>query len=637
MSERPVDALFLEVQEALAGEYSLDRELGRGGMGVVYLAREVRLAREVALKVLPPELASSTELREQFLREAQMAARLSHPNIVPIHRVGEAGAFVFFAMVYVPGITLGEHVRTRGPLVPDHAIRVLREVAWALTYAHTSGLVHRDVKPDNIMLEAGTGRTLVTDFGIAHTSHTVDALSSDGRVVGTAHYMSPEQAMGEPVDARSDIYSLGVAAYYALTTRHPFEGASPQAILAKHLNETAVPIRTISPVVPQRLAHAVERCLAKDPAQRFQRASEFADAIEQSIEPVREIPPAIRVWLAREDKTRVPRFFAGVYGGGGALAAIGGAGAPVLGVVAGAVILTGAIAVPTVINTRKVLRAGYSLSDLRESQLRHWSRRREELAIELGETRPVSIVAATKWVAGSVGLGMLAAFMARGPSADEVGTTVAVVALVAGAAMGIVRKIRHTRAQLRIPPVVRLWSGKWGERIVKVASIRLRPVAQQALGGQATEVALGRATDALFTALPAGVRKQLDHVPGTVRRLEKEATVLRGLIRDLEMSLASVDSNARQNTASAETAALRADLQRAREDLNQRLANTVAALETIRLGLIRLQLGTGQVEMVTATLDAAKAVADDIERAADAQKEVERLLRATQSHAKLEA
>jgi ATP-dependent exoDNAse (exonuclease V) alpha subunit len=180
--------------------------------------------------------------------------------------------------------------------------------------------------------------------------------------------------------------------------------------------------------------------------------------------------------------------------------------------------------------------------------------------------------------------------------------------------------------------LVRLWNGKWGERIATLASIRLRPVARQAIAAQATEVALGRATDALYEALPSTVRKQLEHVPSTVRRLEKEATVLRGLVRDLEASISSVDSNARLAVESGEAAALRSDLQRAREDSNQRLANTVAALETIRLGLIRLQLGTGPVETVTATLDAARAVAEDIERAADAQKEVERLLRATQSH-----
>src|SRR5947208_1709532 len=166
MPERP-DQLFLDFQSVLAGRYSLERELGRGGMGVVYLAREVRLDRPVAIKLLPPHHAGDERLRERFLREARTAAKLSHPHIIPIFAVDEVGAFVFFVMAYVAGDTLTERVRRRGPLPPSEAGRVLREVAWALAYAHSQGLVHRDVKPDNIMLEEASGRALVADFGIA--------------------------------------------------------------------------------------------------------------------------------------------------------------------------------------------------------------------------------------------------------------------------------------------------------------------------------------------------------------------------------------------------------------------------------------------------------------------------------------
>ena len=228
---------FLDLHAALAGEYSLQRELGRGGMGVVYLARDVQLDRDVAIKVLPAHLAGTPSAREQFLREARMAAKLSHPNIVPIHRVAEAGGFVFFVMAYVEGETLGERLRSRGPLPPAEAARVLREVAWALAYAHGRGIVHRDVKPDNILLEAGTGRALVTDFGIAHGGGDATSPTDPGKIMGTAHFMSPEQAAGEPIDGRSDIYALGVVGYLTVSGRLPFESANLPALLVRQATE----------------------------------------------------------------------------------------------------------------------------------------------------------------------------------------------------------------------------------------------------------------------------------------------------------------------------------------------------------------------------------------------------------------
>src|SRR5574341_1123791 len=161
MTSPAPDRLFLDFQSAIAGRYSLERELGRGGMGVVYLAREVRLDRPIAIKLLPPGKATDQHLRERFLREARTAAKLSHPNIIPIHSVDEIGEFVFFVMSYVEGETLTDRVRQRGPLAPSEAARVLREVAWALAYAHSQGVIHRDVKPDNILLEGATGRALV--------------------------------------------------------------------------------------------------------------------------------------------------------------------------------------------------------------------------------------------------------------------------------------------------------------------------------------------------------------------------------------------------------------------------------------------------------------------------------------------
>src|SRR5436190_9834427 len=240
-----IDREFIDFQDALAGEYSLERELGRGGMGIVYLAREVQLDRLVAIKLLPSALASRAEVRERFLREARTAASLSHPHIVPIYRVSEAKGFVFFVMAYVSGETLGDRLRSRGPLSAAVATRLLREVSWALSYAHGRGIVHRDIKPDNILIEAETGRALVTDFGIARGAAET-AISDPGQVMGTAHFMSPEQASSEAIDGRSDLYSLGVVAYLALSGKLPFDAPSIPALLVKQIGTDAPPLSSVA-------------------------------------------------------------------------------------------------------------------------------------------------------------------------------------------------------------------------------------------------------------------------------------------------------------------------------------------------------------------------------------------------------
>src|SRR5690348_4110732 len=233
----PISHEFLALQDFLAGRYSIERELGRGGMGIVLLARDVALDRPVAIKLLPPHLAAIPEARDRFLQEARTAAGLSHPDIVPIHLVEAHGDLVFFVMGYVDGETLRERVERAGPLSPRLAMKLLQEVAWALAYAHQRGLIHRDVKPDNIMIERATERALVTDFGIALGKREGQSGGGVGTVIGTARYMSPEQACGEPVDARSDVYALGATFFYALTGRAPFEGATLPAILAKQVSE----------------------------------------------------------------------------------------------------------------------------------------------------------------------------------------------------------------------------------------------------------------------------------------------------------------------------------------------------------------------------------------------------------------
>src|SRR5947199_97398 len=250
---------FLAVQELLAGRYSIERELGRGGMGIVLLARDVALDRPVAIKLLPPHLATQPAERDRFLQEARTAAGLAHPNIVPIHLVEARGELVFFVMGFVDGETLRDRVERAGPLPPRLATKLRQEGAWALGAAHQRGVIHRDVKPDNIMIERATERAVVTDFGIALGRRAAE--SAGGSITGTARYMSPEQACGEPVDARSDLYSLGATFFYALTGRAPFEAANAPAIITKHVYEIAPRVQQLRPEVPAKLGGVVDRRL----------------------------------------------------------------------------------------------------------------------------------------------------------------------------------------------------------------------------------------------------------------------------------------------------------------------------------------------------------------------------------------
>src|SRR5207245_1531716 len=284
------------LQRARGGRYVLERRLGRGGMGLVYLAREPRLARRVAIKVLPPDRALQPAARERFLREARTAAGLSHPNIVPIFAVDEAATLVFFVMAYVEGETLGQRIRTRGPLPPAEVARVLKQVARALAYAHDHGVVHRDVKPDNILLENPTGRVLVTDFGIARVG-AGGGTTGPREVVGTAEFMSPEQASGGVVDRRSDLYSLGVVAYYALSGRLPFEERDAYVLMARHATDPPPPLASAAPAVPRQLARTVDRCLAKAPSARFAGGSELVEAIDHAARLQAAPPIAVRAFL----------------------------------------------------------------------------------------------------------------------------------------------------------------------------------------------------------------------------------------------------------------------------------------------------------------------------------------------------
>ena len=278
------DNLFDRVTVAIGTQYLVDGEIGRGGSAVVYRGTDLKLGRQVAIKVLPPELAFNESVKTRFIREAQTAAGLSHPNIVPIYSVDEQGGIVYFVMGLVIGQSVASHLATDRQWPADRTERVLREVADALAYAHSRGVVHRDVKPDNILIERDTGRALVSDFGIARASEGESRLTLTGVAVGTPAYMSPEQALGErELDGRSDLYSLGVVGYQMLTGEQPFRASSAAAMLVKHVSETPARVRQKRPDVPAYLAVAIDRALAKRPEDRWSDASEFRDALAGAI------------------------------------------------------------------------------------------------------------------------------------------------------------------------------------------------------------------------------------------------------------------------------------------------------------------------------------------------------------------
>ena len=589
------DRLFLDFQAALAGRYSLERELGRGGMGIVYCARDLRLERVVAIKLLPPQLAGSADRRHRFMREARMAAQLSHPNIVPIHAVEEVGALVFFVMSYIDGETLGTWLRRDGRMKPTDVAQMLREVAWALAYAHRQAVVHRDIKPDNILLEQGSGRALVADFGIARVvAAPSEGDSGEGRLVGTPEYMSPEQALGESVDGRSDLYSLGVVGYYALSGRLPFTGTTT-AIIGQQVSQPPPPLDV--PGAPPQLVAAIARCLAKDPAERFQTGEELADALAEMIEGRRELPVPIRAFLSENRAQSRVQYIApfiaaavlvpmglnellnGVFAGNPPTAFRGGLAAIAAVLVAAAATSPVALAIRSV---RRLLKAGYRHDDLVHGLGLELARRREEQEFAAG------VQGATWWerwmrtkmyaAVGLVALSGAGAFLLPYPAVlfafGLFGLScAAAVATGLGALAASRSRLDHAEGRR-----FRFWKGRIGRWLFAVARLGLRgragllPVADRP-----TEVALGLAALDLFAALPADVRQKLGNLPDVVRALEEQVQTLRN------------------NGQAGE------------------LREALGALETIRFDLLRLQGGAVTVAGLTADLGAARQIGERVD------------------------
>lgn len=617
---RQSDSLFVEFQSALVGRYSIDRELGRGGMGVVYLAREVQLDRLVAIKLLPPELAVQNTLRDRFLREAQLAAKLSHPHIIPIHAVEQAGAFVYFVMAYVDGETLGQRVESRGPVSASDGIRILREVAWALAYAHGQGLVHRDIKPDNILIEAASGRALVADFGIAAVTGDIPG---DG-VSGTPEFMSPEQALGTGIDARSDLYSLGATAFYALSGRLPFVGKTAAEVLKRQIAASAPSLAATRTSVPRKLAQLVDQCLSKDPAARPANAQILADRLGLTVEQRRELPAALRAFVKRNGR---------MDGGGTIISLIGtlfaSVGAAIVsGPTAGVATLGAGVAIMpamfSVLAAKKLLDLGFSHADLAPAFRAEQESAREERGVHARSKwsirsafeRLFSKAARVSASAGAV----LIPFAITAIDTPRFALMSAVIVTLFGLA-AISTFLFLVLMQTRRDVDVEFWKVVWTGRVGTLAFATARKLrgskpVQRAMTHRATEVSLGLAAEQLFESLPKSSRESLGDVPSLLQQLQRDALRLRTHLDAMQDALA-------QNAGVPESEQIAA-LCTERDAVRDRMRDTVGAMETIRLGLLRLHAGSLSLENLTT----------HIALAVDASAAVERLLAA---HAEVDA
>ena len=580
---------FLALQEAVAGRYSLERELGRGGMGVVFLARDVALERSVAIKLLQPALARSSGFRARFLREARTAAGLSHPHVVPIHAVEEAGSLVYFVMGFVDGETLGQRVRRGGPLRGDDLLRLVQEAAWALGHAHARGVIHRDVKPDNIMLERGTGRALVTDFGIARVAAAEG--DSDG-AIGTPMYMAPEQALGDRVDARSDLYSLALATWYAAAGRLPFESGT--AALAPAGYRAPLPsLASAAPHLPLAFISVIDRCLLPDPLDRPVSAEVVVETIRDARSTIPEVPAPVRAFLsearAAGGEIAIPL--------GMGLGSLGiysllysnelFAGVAFFPIAAAGIGLAGARLGQLITRARQLIRQGYGFTAVRPHLVREANASLEPKTAALTRRRWRDTARAAAFGTGATGGFYWLAGIDAPLAVNFLGGV--------GTAMAgtlTVRSIWGALRQGKASGWLNALSGRVGRVLFRAGGAGLPPSPAHALLDAPTELALGDAVRRLYDGLSLELRERFREVPGLVQRLEDDARGLR---------------------AGGPEAA-------------PRLMEAVAALEMLRLDLLRLTAGALSPDELTSHLSGVRRFGERVDAQIEAGNEVGRLL-----------
>ena len=596
-----------EVREALAPHYILEKELGRGGMGAVYLARDVQLDRPVAIKFLPPDLAARPDLRARFLQETRTAASFSHPNIVPVHAVEERDKVLCFVMGYVDGETLGKRIQRAGPLPIGEAVRLLQESAWALSYAHGRGIVHRDVKPDNILMDRGSGRAMITDFGISRSDDTAGGLTMVGELIGTPQFMSPEQATGELLDGRSDLYSLGVVAFYALTGRFPFDATSTQGYLAAHITKPAPAIASFRPDLPASLSSAIDRLLEKDPSRRFQTGEELAEHLDPLRSSRREIPGSIRLFAVKSNQlirnailllALAPALMNSVRGDADQ-------------VIFFTMVLAAAIALifSAIGGLRELAAQGFTHDDLRAGLLAIGDEQEEARALQRAapdwtERRrrrwrfiAMGVVAAAIFIALSLKLRV------PKPQGGYQTGLPGIIAAALGASFAIstfIYFIAGAGGAARMDARLRwLWVGSLGRRLYNSVASRIRTLP----AARSVSTELGPMT--VFEGLSKEMRRDLGDVNRVIASLVAAQTEL---VRR-EATLGSSQEEASRGTAGLATDTLErvvTELSQARAAAAERREAVAAELERLRLELIRLRSGVGTVAEVKAESERAR-------------------------------
>ena len=605
----PVAAMIPEeeVRNALAPHYILEKELGRGGMGAVYLAHDVQLDRPVAIKFLPPDLAARPDLRARFLQETRTAASFSHPNIVPVHAVEERDKVLCFVMGYVDGETLGKKVQRSGPLPVGEAVRLLQEAAWALSYAHGRGIVHRDVKPDNILIDRGSGRAMITDFGISRSQDTTGGLTMVGELIGTPQFMSPEQATGEHIDGRSDLYSLGVVGFYALTGRFPFSASSTQAYLAAHITKPAPPVASLRPDLPASLSSAVDRLLQKDPARRFQTGEELAEHLDPLRASKREIPAQIRLFSVKSNQLirngilllfLAPTLMNAVRGDADQI---------VLFTMVIAAVM--ALFFSAVGGLRELAAQGFTHDDLRTGLIAIGDEQAEARALARAapdwteRRRQRWKIIAAGVVIGAIFVAISLKLRVRRPEGGYQSGLAGIIAAALGASFLIstwIYAIAGAGGAARMDAKLRkLWVGSFGRWIYNsVASrIRTRPAAR------AVSTELGPLT--VFEGLSKDIRRDLGDVSRVIASLISAQVDL----LDRESRLASSQEEANRGTSGVASDTLErvvTELTEAKNAASRRREEITAELERLRLELIRLRSGVGTTAEVKAESQRAK-------------------------------